>query len=243
MEEVNELFEDLRPQYPTTTTSIKIGGNDYHIELSEIPYLAAFANFERTKAQNQQKELVHGPIAHFDTALEGMEFGFRQCFRSIPPDLAQHHALCETYEFLCIDVLGGKSLNEIIGGLKTGRRVHKGASKSSNSIKRDRSKARDSAFQLLYFILRGEFEDEMKDSTDVYNAVMFIVSHADTFQWRTRKVVRAAYEDRFVVSVKQIAGLNKWEEDEDEDDEDDVMSEEEESISSGYYSDYDPFYN
>jgi hypothetical protein len=197
-------------------------------------------------------ELVHGPIAHFDIALEGMEFGFRQCFRSLPPDLAQHHALCETYEFLCIDVLGGQSLNEIIGGLKAGKKDHKRMDKLLKFIKADRSKARDAAFKLLYLILRGEFEDETKDSTKVYNAVMFIVSHAHTFQSRTRKVVRAAYEERFFVSVKQRAGLDKWEKTdaaelaEEDEDENDVTTEEEEepiyfcydSYSRSYYDSY-----
>jgi hypothetical protein len=37
------------------------------------------------------------------------------------------------------------------------------------------------------------------------------VSHAATFKWRTRSVVRAAYEERFVISTKQTVGLDKWE--------------------------------
>ncbi|OBT66557.1 hypothetical protein VE03_03703 [Pseudogymnoascus sp. 23342-1-I1] len=214
MAELDDLLNNLKvtePPDPTpTTTPIKIGDKDYHLELSEIPYLSAFANFE-TKAQTQPKELVHGPIAHFDVALKGIESGFRQCFRSLPPDLAQHHALCETYEFLCIDVLGGQSLNEIIGSLKTGKNKRKAVYKPVLERKDDKAKARDTAFKLLYLILYGEFEDETKDSAKVYNAVIFVVSNPKTFKWRTRKVVRAAYEERFVVSVKQRAGLDRWE--------------------------------
>lgn len=89
-------------------------------------------------------------------------------------------------------------------------------------------------------ILCGEFEDEKKDSAKVYNAVMFVVSHANTFKWRTRKVVRAAYEERFVVSVKQTAGLDKWEKTDAAklavEDAGDVTTEEEESVYYG--SDY-----
>lgn len=177
-----------------------------------------------------------------------MEFGFRQCFRSLPPDLAEHHALCETYEFLCIDVLGGQSLNEIIGGLKTGKKDHKRMDKLLKSIKADRSKARDAAFKLLYLILRGEFEDETKDSTKVYNALMFIISHTHTFQSRTRKVVRAAYEERFVVSVKQGADLDKGKRPnaaqlaKEDEDEDDVTTEEEAEEEPIHYS-YDYYYD
>ena len=42
-----------------------------------------------------------------------------QCFRSLPADISQHHALCDTYSFLCIDILGGKSISEIFNDLKS----------------------------------------------------------------------------------------------------------------------------
>lgn len=92
----------------------------------------------------------------------------------------------------------------------------------------------------MHLILSGEFKDETKDSAKVYNAVMFVVSHANTFKWRTRKVVRAAYEERFVVSVKQTAGLDKWEKTDAaklaKEDDEDVTTEEEDSPY--YCSDY-----
>ena len=78
-------------------------------------------------------------------------------------------------------------------------------------IKGDKSKARDTAFKLLYMILRGDFKDEARDSAKVFNAVLYLVSHSATFKWRTRKVVRAAYEERFVISTKQTARLDQWE--------------------------------
>lgn len=69
---------------------------------------------------------------------------------------------------------------------------------------------------------------------------MFIVSHANTFKWRTRKVVRAAYEERFVISVKQRAGLDKWEKKDEAklavEDDGDVTTEKEDSVYCG--SDY-----
>jgi len=54
-------------------------------------------------------------------------------------------------------------------------------------------------------IVLGEFKDETKESAKIFNAVLFVVSHSGTFKWRTRSVVRAAYEERFVISTKQRA--------------------------------------
>ncbi|KFY34111.1 hypothetical protein V494_07052 [Pseudogymnoascus sp. VKM F-4513 (FW-928)] len=243
MTDADELLEELKlTEAPdsSATTHIKIGDKDYHIDLSEIPYLSSFANFE-TKAQTQPKDLIHGPIAHFDVALKGIKLGFRQCFRSLPPDLAQHHALCETYEFLCIDVIGGQSLSEIMYELKSGKYKY-----VDTYYEGDKPKARDAAYKLLHLMFCGEFKDEIKDSMKVYNAVMYVVSHGKTFKWRTRKVVRAAYEERFVVSEKQRAALDKWEKTSAvklaEEDSRDVTTEEE--VSDDYDSDYNtyPFY-
>jgi hypothetical protein len=180
----------------------------YDIDVSKIPYLSSFVNF-RANAQPQSTEFVHGPIPLFNIALKGVESGYRQCFRSLPADLSQHRTLCDTYDFLRIDVLGGQSINEIFNDLKSGQSDYD--REERREIKGDKSKARDTAFKLLYLILLGEFKDETKDSAKVFNAVLYLVSHAATFKWRTRSVVRAAYEERFVVSTKQTAGLDKWE--------------------------------
>lgn len=108
-------------------------------------------------------------------------------------------------------------------------------------IKGDKSKARDTAFKLLYLILRGDFKDEIRDSTKVFNAVLFLVSHSATFKWRTRSVVRAAYEERFVIPTKQTARLDEWEKKDAAklavEDAGDVTTEEEESDGC-YNSDY-----
>ena len=76
----------------------------------------------------------------------------------------------------------------------------------------------------------------MKDSTQIFNAVLFVVSHSGTFKRRTRHVVRAAYEDRFAISTKQRARLDQWEKTDAAklaaEDERDVTTEEE--MSDGY---------
>jgi hypothetical protein len=79
----------------TQHTLITIGGVNYNIASSQIPYLSAFINFQR-KAQPQGTELVHGPIPLIYAALKGIQSGYRQCFRALPPDLSQHHILYET---------------------------------------------------------------------------------------------------------------------------------------------------
>ncbi|KAG9227928.1 hypothetical protein BJ875DRAFT_35711 [Amylocarpus encephaloides] len=202
-----------KPSQPTTAastpkTAIKVGDVCYDINVSKIPYLSSFVDFQ-VNAQPQSTEFVHEPIPLFDIALKGIESGYRQCFRSLPADLSQHHILCDTYHFLHVDVLGGQSIGEIINDLKSGAGDYD--REERREIKGDRSKARDTAFKLLYLILLGDFTDEAKDSTKIFNAVLYLVSHAATFKWRTRSVVRAAYEERFVVSIKQKAALDKWE--------------------------------
>ena len=190
------------------STTIRIGDVRYDIDVSKIPYLLSFVDFQ-ANAQPQSTELVHDPIPLFDIALKGIESGYRQCFRSLPADLSQHRILCDTYDFLRVDVLGGQSINEIFRDLKSGQSDYD--REERREIKGDKSRARDTAFKLLYLILLSDFKDEMQDSAKVFNAVLYLVSHAATFKLRTRSVVRAAYEERFVISTKQTAGLDKWE--------------------------------
>lgn len=190
------------------STTIRIRDVRYDIDVSKIPYLSSFVDFQ-ANTQPQSTELVHDPISLFDIVLKGIESGYRQCFRSLPADLSQHRILCHTYNFLRVDVLGGQSINEIFRDLKSGQSDYD--REERREIKGNKSKALDTAFKLLYLILLRDFKDEMQDSAKVFNAVLYLVSYAATFKWRTRSVVRAAYEERFVISTKQTAGLDKWE--------------------------------
>lgn len=45
----------------------------------------------------------------------------------------------------------------------------------------------------------------------LFNAVMFVVSHPGTFKYRTKRVIRIAYEERFRPTLKQRARLDQWE--------------------------------
>lgn len=57
-----------------------------------------------------------------------------------------------------------------------------------------KSPARDSAFRLLYLFLLGDFESDVRDSNMAYHATLFVISHPEIFEYRTRKMVREAYE-------------------------------------------------
>jgi hypothetical protein len=234
-----------QPEPPTTppNTPITIGDVKYNLNLSQIPYLSSFAAFQ-AKSHTQATELVHSPIPLFDTALRGIQAGYRQCFRSLPPALSQHHVLCETYEFLGINILGDQHIDGIFTDLKTCKTDYELEDEYYRAVKGNKAKARDAAFKVLYLMLLGDFENENKDSVKAFNAVLFVVSHPGTFKWRTRTVVRAAYEERFVVSAKQMVRLDQWLGGDTEDDvEYDVTTEEDEDEveSDGYYyydSDY-----
>ena len=157
--------------------------------------------------------------------------GYRQCFRSLPTDLSGYRILCETYKFLNVDVLSGMSINEVIANLKVGQADYD--PEERRSIPGNKSLARDTAFQLLYLILHIQFEDESKDSVKLFNAVMFVVSHSRTFQYRTKRVTRVAYEERFRLTTKQKARLDQWEKGETVNDATDVTTEEEPDYGFG----------
>ncbi|KAI4906164.1 hypothetical protein J4E90_010837 [Alternaria incomplexa] len=220
---------DITPKH----TLITIGDVKYDVDLSQIPYLSSFANFQ-AKAQPDLTDLVHGPIPLFDVALKGIQSGYRQCFRNLPPELQQYHVLCETYEFLGINVLDKRRIDQIFSDLRLCRIDWDPEDEDTKGVK---SKARDAAFSLLYLILLGEFEDDKTNGDKAYNAVLFVLSHPATFKSRTRAVVRAAYEERFVVSRKQIKRLDQWLKGDTGDDSEEVTTTEEESHEDYYVSD------
>lgn len=188
--------------------TIKIGHVDYRIHLSKMPYLASFVQLQ-SAAQPEATHFIHGAIDLFDVALKGVESGYRQCFRSLPTDLSKYHTLFETYKYLQVDVLSGLSIDQIIANLKVGKVDFDPDER--RSIPGNKGLARDTAFQLLYLILYGQFEDQAKSSMKLFNAVMFVVSHSGTFKNRTKRVVRVAYEERFSPTYKQRTRLDQWE--------------------------------
>jgi hypothetical protein len=191
----------------TSTTSraktpITIGNVRYEIDVSRIPRLA-FLVLNSGDNSSQPTEIIHEAIPLFDVALKGIESGYRQCFRSMSSDITLYRTLCGTFEFLHVDVCKGRTLSEIIKDLKAGQFYDED---------RDKSKARDAAFKLVYSILKDTFQSNDKHKNTIFNAVLFVVSHPGTFKWKTRNAVRAVYESRFMLSVKQRANLDRWHE-------------------------------
>jgi hypothetical protein len=87
------------------------------MDTTQIPYLSSFIAFE-PKARPETSNLAHSPIPLFPVALKGFEKGYRHCLRDLSASLPPHHTLCETHDFLGIEVLGGQSLDDVVTDLK-----------------------------------------------------------------------------------------------------------------------------
>ena len=186
---------------------IEVGPKLYNISTIKIPYFASYLDFQCHSGQTSKK---HNEIPFFEAAYQGVERGLRHCFRNLDPDITAYHTLCDTLDFLCIDTLGGRSVDVVIEDLKSGKGRYEVDYKRPLFIRGNKAIARDSCFRLLYLISRLEFEDNTKASQQINQAVVFVVSHRAIFKYRARKAIRAAYEDRFTVSKKQTANLNRW---------------------------------
>jgi len=94
--------------------------------------------------------------------------------------------------------------------LKSGKGWYETDYKRPVYVKGNKTLARDSSFRLLYPLIRVELDDETKTRLKMYHAVLFVVSHRSVFKYHARKIIRVAYEERFHVSEKQRANLDKW---------------------------------
>ena len=124
--------------------------------------------------------------------------------------MTEYYALCDTLDFLCADTLGRRSIDAISQDLKSGKGRYETDYRRSVYVKANRTTARDSSFRLLYLILTAELEDETTICQKIYQAVLFVVSHRAIFKYHARKTITAAYEERFHVSEKRRASLNRW---------------------------------
>ncbi|KAF3057089.1 hypothetical protein GL218_06015 [Daldinia childiae] len=221
----------------TSSVTIKVGETEHLINTNKFPYFKAFLNFQQKSGQNTTPVPTHGDIPFFDVINYGVSNGFRHFFRRMPVQLSDYHTLCETLEFLTIDVLKGQKLRDIMNDLRKCKSDYDRF--DGTGTMGQKSIARDASFRLLYIFLLGEFESEAQDRAMAYNAALFVVSHPGTFKQRTRKMVREAFEERFLVTEKQKNGLDKWPvSDLLEDLEDDCTTEE----SSDYLEDSDYAY-
>ncbi|KAI0386894.1 hypothetical protein F5Y04DRAFT_288695 [Hypomontagnella monticulosa] len=211
---------------------IQIGTTEYLVDTKKIPYFKSFLSFQQNSGQSRTSVPGHSDIPFFEIINYGMSNGFRQFFRRMPTQLSDYHTLCDQLEFLNVDVLEGRKLHGIMSDLRQSKDYCDEYGEELSGLK---SIARDSAFRVLYMFLLANFESEVKDSNMAYNLTLFIVSHPSIFKCRTRKMVREAFEERFVVTEKQQKSFNKWSiGDPDEWEESDATTEEDD-----IYSDYD----
>ncbi|KAH6985542.1 geranylgeranyl pyrophosphate synthetase [Ilyonectria destructans] len=165
----------------------------------------------RTEADGKTPENIKGKHGHHkdvpfsDMIGYGLDHGFRQFFRRMPIRLSEYHVLCETLESLAIDITGGRNIHDIMDDMRKGKSDWD--PEERRQIEGQKSLARDSAFRLLYIFLQAS---DIEDSNMAYNATLFVVSHRRMFMYRTRKIVREAFVERYHVSEKQQNSLDKW---------------------------------
>ncbi|GJC90454.1 hypothetical protein ColLi_13292 [Colletotrichum liriopes] len=158
--------------------------------------------------------------------------GFRQFFRNMPTSLGDYHTLCDSLRASNVDVLQGRQVRDLMADLRSGKEDWD--TEGHYKISGSKNVARDSAFRLLYIFL----QEKTEDSNAAYNATLFVVSHYRIFKYKTRKMVRQAFNSTYTPSVKQKKELDKWSAEGDLQ-EDDVTTEEEEEVSCSDYYDSD----
>ncbi|KAF6828515.1 geranylgeranyl pyrophosphate synthetase [Colletotrichum plurivorum] len=184
--------------------NIRIGTTEYLVDVQKIPYFASFTHFQALAG----REAIHDEVPFFDTINYGVENGYRHFFRRLPSELSDYHVLCETLEFLAVDVLGGRKLGEVYGDIRNGQ--YNWGYKERGEMGGPKTIARDSAFRLVYLFLMGEFESDVRESKTAFQATLFVISHPSIFMCKTRKMVRKAFENRFDVRAKQAKELKNW---------------------------------
>lgn len=187
--------------------AFKIGDTSYSVDLSKSPYLASQAKLQR-EADPHTFEFFHEPIPHFAAAYRGLENGFRQCLRDLPTTLEDFRTLFDTYKLLQVEIIGSLSFDDIVANLKVGKSDH--SPDTGRYMRGDKSLARDTVLQLLYLLLNTQTGSLPEDRAKMFNAVLYVLSHARIFGSRTRKIVRSAYDVRFLPSAKQRTQMNRW---------------------------------
>ncbi|KAF4475425.1 hypothetical protein CGGC5_v015998 [Colletotrichum fructicola Nara gc5] len=131
--------------------------------------------------------------------------GLRKIIRFMPTSLPEYHSLCETLQSRKIDVLGGQTLRDIMRDMRQGKEDWDPDER--RRIAGMKNVARDSAFRLLYAFVLGL--PESRDQNMAFNAAMFVISHRRLFGYKTRRMVREAFQESFSMSCKQRQSLDK----------------------------------
>ncbi|KAI0468753.1 geranylgeranyl pyrophosphate synthetase [Xylaria cf. heliscus] len=189
--------------------SIQVGETTYEgIDLKLMPYFKTYLDAQPPSGQDSSVIPKHPSIEYFDEAVRGLSKGLRQLFRVMPTRLSAHRELCKTLQFLGVNVLEGRTLRHLMDDFRSGKADYD--PEERRTISGNKSLARDSAFRLLYMFLSEGLVSADRDKAMAYNAAFFVVSHKQIFRYRARKMVRCAFEDRFGVTYKQQANMDKW---------------------------------
>ncbi|EHK48442.1 hypothetical protein TRIATDRAFT_290144 [Trichoderma atroviride IMI 206040] len=179
---------------------------------------------------------THDTMPFSDIVDHAVQDGLRQVFRRMSTSLSDYQSLCETLKSRGIDVLAGRNLRDIMKDLRKGK--DDWDPDERREIKGFKSLARDSAFRLFYIFILDLRESGASDQNMAYNATTFVISHRRIFKYKTRKMVRQAFEMRYSISYNQRKGLDKWPIDNpsrgNEEEEEDVTTEEEDIYSSDW---------
>ncbi|KAH7021583.1 geranylgeranyl pyrophosphate synthetase [Microdochium trichocladiopsis] len=162
----------------------------------------------KSQTSTAESSKKRADVPFFDVITYSVEHGFRHFFRRMPCQLADYRVLCNSLNTLAVDVVKQQRLQDVVRELKT--RDDDYDPLERRAIKGSKAGARNAAFTMLYLFLVDESLSPARDGTVAYNAVLYIVSHGRKFKYRTRKMVREAFEARFVVTHKQRMGLDKW---------------------------------
>ncbi|KAB5583424.1 hypothetical protein GE09DRAFT_1182157 [Coniochaeta sp. 2T2.1] len=198
----------------TSLVTMKIGAKHYTLDVKRFPYLEAYLSFLRHSGRDIVNHLpTHPDLPFFDVALHGLNHGFRQVFDLMPPDISAYISLCDTLELIAPDLLGGLKLIDIFHCLRCGKAVLDEEGRVVRSA--NERVALTFASRLVYMFVVDEFESEHEDelrrrcdakrAADLaFESTMWVLTHEKVFGWKVRRVVRDAFEERFVVTRKQL---------------------------------------
>ncbi|KAI0516863.1 geranylgeranyl pyrophosphate synthetase [Xylaria bambusicola] len=189
---------------------IQVGEKTYDsIDVEVMPYFKTYFGSQLRSSQDSPTILNHPSIPFFDEVFRGLAKGPREFFRLVPAGLAAYKELCTTLKLLGINILEGRTIQyHIMKDFQNGKDDYDPDER--RTIRGVKGTARDSAFRLLYMFLSDGMASEPRDKTMAYNAAFFVVSHLRMFGVRTRKMVRMAFDERFGLTVKQRANMDKW---------------------------------
>jgi hypothetical protein len=203
----SEISSEHPTTQPTNNGDVKIfvGRKEYLVNLEKMPY---FISLQPSHEISRGHVYKHDDIPFFEVIQHGVTKGLRQIFRRMPICLEDYHVLCKSIKLLEIDVRSGRTLSGIMNDMRLGKSDWD--PEERREIRGQKSLARDSAFRLAYTLISNEAVLDASERNTAYNAVVFVVSHRRIFKYRSRRIVREAFEERFLVSDKQRNGLDKW---------------------------------